>query len=200
MHWSGQIQKLKGAIEIDGKEYVFLGYKAENAYIPQKSVNVTATATEYFFENEDVVLRCRFTSPLVLDDMLLTSRPCTYVDFEVEKKREVDTKVHFEVTADLVRRGKEDVVIYENNTSNFAYGYMGRTIQQPLSGSDDTVAIDWGYVYAATNDSSSTFWHDKYMAGIHFKIDLEDKKETGIIVAYDDMVSINYFGQWRKGY
>lgn len=200
MHWSGQTQKLKGAILIDGKEHVFLGYKAEYDYIFQKSVNVTATATEYIFENEDVILRCRFTSPLILDDMILASRPCTYVDFEVEKKKTVDTKIHFEVTADLVRRGKDEVVIYENNTSDFSYGYMGRTIQQPLSGSDDTVAIDWGYVYVATNDSSARFWHDKYMAGIHMQMDLEDRKESGIVVAYDDLVSINYFGQWRKGY
>lgn len=200
MHWSGQIQKLKAAIVIDGREYVFLGCKEENDYIPQKSIDVTATATEYLFENEDVILRCRFTSPLLLDDMLLTSRPCTYVDFEVEKKRQVETKVHFEVTADLVRRGKDDVMICENNTSDFSYGYMGRTLQQPLSGSDDMVSIDWGYVYAASNDSTAKFWHDKYMMGIHLQIDLENQKETGIIVAYDDLVSINYFGQWRKGY
>ena len=48
------------------------------------AINVTATATEYVFACEEVNFKCRFTSPLVLNDMLLVSRPCTYVDFEIE--------------------------------------------------------------------------------------------------------------------
>ena len=29
---------------------------------------------------------------------------------------------------------------------------------------------------------------------------LEDKKPAGFILAYDDLCSINYFGQWRRAY
>ena len=86
VHWCGESQKIKGALLIDGKRYAFLGEAMRYPVITQKAIDVTATATEYTFENEKVSLKCRFTSPLLLDDMALVSRPCTYIDFEVEKK------------------------------------------------------------------------------------------------------------------
>ena len=68
VHWSGARQKTRGYIKVDGKTYAFLGNAKKYQAIPQKYIDVTATATEYVFENDEVVLKCRFTSPLLLPD------------------------------------------------------------------------------------------------------------------------------------
>ena len=88
VHWSGQRQQLKGYIVVDEAMYCFLGDKEFHKPILQKAVDVTATATEYLFENDKVSLTVRFTSPLLPEEPKLVSRPCTYVDFEVVKKAE----------------------------------------------------------------------------------------------------------------
>lgn len=201
VHWSGKRQRIKGHLLVDGKKYAFLGAREVSIPLPQKSIDVTATATECVFENEEVKLICRFTSPLLLDDMVLASRPCTYVDFEVEKKKEnLDVTLQFEVTADLVRRNKEKVIGFDGSRADYAYSFMGQAVQHPLSGSDDTVTIDWGYMYLASKEENAEIKFDDLYEKLCFKVPMEDKKPAGLILAYDDLLSINYFGQWRKGY
>ena len=199
-HWSGNTQRIRGTIFVGGKRYTFLGHKGVDMVIPQKSIDVTATATEYVFENEEVKLTCRFTSPLLLDDMILVSRPCTYVDFEVEKKADVEVSVVFEMCADLVRRGDDKIIGFDGNRADYTYSMMGRAIQHPLSGSDDTITVDWGYAYLASQDPSADIHFDDLFEKMCLNMKLENKKPAGLIIAYDDILSINYFGQWRKGY
>lgn len=200
VHWSGKKQQIRGYLTVDGKKYCFMGYMDVHEVLPQKSIDVTATATEYVFENEAVKLKCRFTSPLLLDDMVLVSRPCTYIDFEVEKKTASEVVLELEVSADLVRQTPDDVLGFNGKKGDFAYAYMGRAVQLPLGGSGDLVTIDWGYVYVATQDTGADLSFRNHGEKISLKMDLEDKKETGLILAYDDLLSINYFGQWRKAY
>lgn len=200
VHWSGASQKMKGYLVVDGKRYSFLGGAKRYQTIPQKSIDVTATSTEYIFENEEVLLKCRFTSPLLLEDMLLVSRPCTYIDFEVEKKNATEVMVDFRVAADVVRRGNDKVIGFSGKRKDFQYTYMGRAVQFPLGGSDDTVSIDWGYAYVASQEKDADMYFDKELEAICYHKNLENKKQTGIVFAYDDLVSINYFGQWRKAY
>ena len=202
-HWSGAVQQLKGSLIIDGKRYGFLGEMRRSIVIPQKSVSVTATATEYVFENEKVVLKCRFTSPLIPNDMVLVSRPCTYVDFEVEKKDATDVVLEFQAFADNVRWSPKDEVIgYPGKHKDFNYCFMGKSEQHPMGSSGDRVTIDWGYLYLACQDKDSEIVLNKNVNEEHLRLrmTLEDKKQAGFIIAYDDLCSINYFGQWRKAY
>ena len=200
VHWCGAPQTIKGYLTIDGIKYAFLGDSKMHKRIEQKSVEVTATATQYVFENEALVLKCRFTSPLLLDDMVLVSRPCTYIDVEIEKKTASKVQLDFEVLADVVRRDKSTVIGFDGLREDYRYTFMGRAVQQPLGGSDDTVSIDWGYVYLATQEENVDLHFDKNGEKIALRLELEDKKQTGLIFAFDDLLSINYFGQWRKGY
>ena len=200
VHWSGARQKTRGYIKVDGKTYAFLGNAKKYQAIPQKYIDVTATATEYVFENDEVVLKCRFTSPLLLDDMLLVSRPCTYIDFEVEKKNAKEVLLDIQLSADVVRRHQDRVIGFDGKRKDFTYSYMGRAVQLPLGGSDDTVPIDWGYVYLATQEENANIHFSSETESISLRMKLEDGKQAGIIMAYDDLVSINYFGQWRRAY
>ena len=83
VHWSGIRQKIRGYVTVDGMVYSFLGNKEFHTEIPQKAIDVTATKTVYTFENEKIILNVGFTSPLLLEDLTLVSRPCTYVDFTI---------------------------------------------------------------------------------------------------------------------
>ena len=204
VHWSGARQRMRGFLELDGKHFCFLGDREFHDYLPQVSVNVTATATEYTFENDMVFFTCRFTSPLLPQNMLLVSRPCTYVDFVLQKKKPVEANVWFEVSADLVRSGKDRVVGFsgrwEKEDTAYSYASMGRAVQQPLSGSGNCVTIDWGYAYLATQSEDACVSFDSGNEVLRLKVPFAGKKESSMILAYDDLLSINYYGQWQRAY
>jgi len=206
VHWCGNRQAIRGYLTVGDKTYCFMGDKEFHAVIPQTSIDVTATATRYTFENDILQLTCTFTSPLLPKDMTLLSRPCTYIDIDITKKRACEVCLHFEISADLVRTSDDHVVgftgKYTNSANaNFTYTSMGRAGQQPLNGSDDRCTIDWGYVYLASCDAYTSLSFD----AANEKIRLEhsfatEQSHTDFIIAYDDLLSINYFGQWRKAY
>jgi len=207
VHWCGKRQKIRGHLTVDGCCYTFMGDKEIHECLRQKSVEVTATATEYIFENSQVGLKVRFTSPLLPNDMKLVSRPCTYIDVEVDKKNAAEVKFDLEVSADLVRCGSDPIVGHKgivkdaNGKEAYAYASMGRALQQPLGHSGDNITIDWGYVYLACADKEVDVYYDKGNEKIAISADLSgDRNVAEMIIAYDDLLSINYFGQWRKAY
>lgn len=198
---------MQGFIEVDHVRYCFMGAAGNHKVIPQTSVDVTATATEYTFENEKLSLRVCFTSPLLLSDPVLVSRPCTYVDFVVEKKTECNVELVFEVSRDLVTQQIAQVLggTYDRpgkqGTPDYHYAFMGRANQQPLGGSGDRVTIDWGYVYLASAEEEACFSYDEEAGRLGWYSNVGEKEcKTGFVIAYDDLLSINYFGEWRKAY
>ncbi len=200
VHWCGASQTVRGYLIIDGVRYVFMGDYRMHRPIPQKSIDVTATSTKYEFENDLVSVKCRFTSPLLLNDMVLVSRPCTYIDIEVEKKNASNVELEFEVLADVVRQDNSTLIGFSGHRKDYNYTFMGRAVQQPLKGSGDKTAIDWGYVYLASQEKGAQLKYSKYDEKIGLKTELENKKPASFLFAFDDLLSINYFGQWRKAY
>lgn len=206
-HWSGVRQKMLGIVEIDSKKLCFMGLAEGCEAIPQTAVDVTATATEFTFENEKLTLQVRFTSPLLLTDMVLVSRPCTYVDFSVTKKVQCAVKLRVEVFRDLVTQQITQVVggVYNQpakaNVGAYRYAYMGRSNQQPLGGSGDRATIDWGYIYIASTRSAASLSYDEEAGKIGWSADISGMEGSAdFVLAYDDILSINYFGQWRRAY
>ena len=206
-HWSGVRQKLLGIIEIDGKKYRFIGLDDGCEALEQTALEVTATATEFTFRHEKLQLQVRFTSPLLLSDMVLVSRPCTYVDFRVRKKQPCSVRVYFEVFRDLVSQQIAQVVggVYDRRakaeTPGYRYSFMGRSNQLPLGGSGDRVTIDWGYAYLATCHGEDILSYDEESGKIRWSREVAGEEEAfDFIFAYDDILSINYFGQWRRAY
>jgi hypothetical protein len=206
VHWCGERQRLQGYIKVDDAVYCFLGERGIHEAIPQQWVDVTATVTEYMFENEKVKLSVRFTSPLLPDSIELLSRPCAYVDFQVEKKTECRAEVCFTVSSDLVSRRRERMAggSYcrpgKKEVPPYKYAVMGRAVQQPLSGSGDRVTADWGYVYlvSAQEDARLAFSLEAGELSCCLPVP-EAGGHTGLVLAWDDLVSINYFGEWKKG-
>lgn len=205
VHWCGERQQLRGYIKIDDGVYSFLGERGIHEVIPQQWVDVTATTTEYVFENEKVRLTVRFTSPLLPDSIKFLSRPCSYVDFWVEKKTECRAEVCFTVSSDLVSRRRERMTggCYRRPGKKEAFPYqyavMGRAVQQPLSGSGDRVTADWGYVYLASarEDAQLSFSMEAGEVSCCLPVP-EAGGWIGLVLAVDDLVSVNYFGEWKK--
>lgn len=204
IHWSGARQKLRGYVTVDDATYGFLGDREFHAPIQQQEIEVTATATVYHFENEKIKLAVRFTTPLLLEDLKLVSRPCTYVDFAVEKKEDCSVSVSFFVSSDLVSQDSSRLVGCAGSCpekearEGFSYASMGRAFQQPLGGSGDRVTINWGYVYLASVDGEPAYDAANRQLGVTLPLNARNK--AALILAYDDLLSINYFGQWRKAY
>lgn len=206
-HWSDIRQKIRGYVEIDGVPYCFMGNSEYHKVITQISVDVTATATEYIFEDEKIVLSAKFTSPIMLSEPLLVSRPCTYVDFKVERKTECDVNILFETSRDLVSQQEAEFLggcYYrpaKKEIPDFHYAMMGRACQHPLGGSGDQVTIDWGYLYLASKANGAQFAFYKEDGNLVCRLPMgTNELETGLVIAYDDLISINYFGDWRKAY
>lgn len=205
MHWTGRTKVVRGTAQIDGVGYRFMGVGKE-APMEQTGLYVTATCTEYRFEAGGVALTVDFWTPLLLDDLDVMSRPCTYLDAEVasldEKKHEV--KICWEFSGDLCcDKGQTEKIgggSYRVAQNNIAW--MGLREQKPLGNSGDGVTIDWGYLYLAASEGTVSYSHPSRSLGAEFILTAEGQQKDGasLIAAYDDIASINYFGRLQPGY
>lgn len=201
MHWCRAAQKLNGYITIDGTVYCFMGKKEFHPEITQKSMDITATATTYVFAHEKVEFTLRFTSPLLLEQPVLVSRPCTYIDYEVVRKQPSEVSIDFIVTSDLVKNTEGDVIGGSHEAPTFHYARMGKANQHPLGQSGDNITIDWGFVYLAAQDKDTLTEYDSEQNKLRAKAYLgKEKTSAALILSYDDLLSIFYFGHWQKAY
>lgn len=201
MHWSKAPQRLYGYITIDGTVYCFMGKKEFHPEITQKSLDITATATTYVFENEKAELTVRFTTPLLLEHQVLVSRPCTYIDCSVVRKQPADITVDFIVTSDLVKNTEGTIIGGSHATATYSYANMGKADQHPLGHSGDNLTIDWGFVYLAVQDTDASAEYDSDQQKLRAKIPLGKEKTTAsFVIAFDDLLSIFYFGHWQRAY
>ncbi len=219
-HWTGRRNPMTGIIRIDDRAFFFMGkmvysnrhYNEKFPTIPQTSVKVTPTSSIYTFENELLKLTLKFTTPLLLDDMKLLSRPASYISYDVEVKAAGEHKValYFDFGTELCTETTEQKVKFGRTDYSF---YMGNTEQAPLNRSGDDSHIDWGFFHVCRTDAFISNFRrrrifcennpmvpgmkeeDEYSfeqsASIGF---ITEKLNDVIVVAYDDVHSINYFG------
>ena len=185
----------------------------------QKKVEITATQTKYEFTCGPVFIAVDFLSPLLMNDLDLFSRPVSYVTFNVLSNdgKPHDVKLFFNVANDLVRNNKKSEVKTEiGKYQNIAYLKCGTTEQPILKRKGDDVRIDWGYLYVAvTNESgvkqniSSKISGMNLQGMISTEINFGKVKsvpiEKTVLLAYDDLNSIQYFNQnlqawWKKNF
>lgn len=200
-HWSGAKQKMRGYVLINHIPYCFMGDPELYPVIPQTGLDITPVSTEYTFENEWIKMSVRFTSPLLLDDFLLVSRPCTYLEVKVIRKQPADVTITLCLSSDLVKCTEGPVSGGTYHDDDVSYGMMGKIRQHPLGHSGDHITIDWGYLYLAGQDADMEFQCDTEKELLSGSCHLgAEREEAGFILAYDDMIAVNYFGQWRKAY
>ncbi len=192
--------------------------------IPQTNCEVFATKTEYEFQNEILNLKVVFRTPLLLDDLYLMTRPVSYISYQLEYKDNEahDTKVYFDICAECcVDDNNNEVELGKTEYSIFC----GKGEKDILAKPGDDTLIDWGYMHLIAPDTECKIYDEfdrmeifrwnkdrEGISGIRRVSDglpvLSSMKKIGevknadgfICLAYDDIYSIEYFGEKLKGY
>ena len=190
-HWTNKRNGMVGLILIDGKVRRFMGrnnmytQQAEPDVIPQTKLQIDPLTTKYTFEGEGIALEVQFTTPLLMDDLELLSRPVTYVTFQTYAvDGEVhDVKIYLDITGEACVHTPDQVVSWNRDFIGQQLNVLSMgTIEQPILKlvGDDT-RIDWGYLTFATKQAA----HIKTVISSH-----EIRKQfiqAGTIPDTDDM-------------
>jgi hypothetical protein len=158
-HWTGQNHAMCGLIRVDGKPLRFMGKAPEvSAAIEQKSLSVRATRSIYEFEGAGVELTVTFTSPLLLDDLDLLSRPASYVTFSVESAdgNPHQVQIYFDATAEWAVNKPDQIVEWHRPAVDGLVAMSVGTEDQPvLAAKGDDRRIDWGWLLVAASAATA---------------------------------------------
>ncbi len=207
VHWTGKPNSIAGSVMVDDKEYHFLGLKsrAKRAVADMKveNIEVDAYSTIITYSNDAIRLTVHFTSPLLIDDLYYASRPVAYcrTAYENLDGKEHDVTVRFVVSEELVlnTRGEGRALADSVDIQGITAIRMGNGNQNVLWRSGDELRIDWGYLYLGVKGDGRvyhTVLDDMYAVCIEKQL----SKEALFLFAYDDIDSIQYFGENLKAY
>ena len=152
-HWTGKRQALTGLILVDDRVYRFMG--TEPSFIPaavQRGLDLNATQTRYTFACGPIDLDLAFTSPLLMDNLDLLSRPVSYIDYAAHSTDGQAHKVvvYLGVSGDIaVNKPDQEVKASQYSKDGLDIQKVGTTSQPVLQKKGDDVRIDWGYGYVA---------------------------------------------------
>ena len=202
-HWASAWKMFRGSITIDGQPTRYLGRAGRR---PMKLVaeNVTPLSSEYVMEESGVRFTVKFTSPLLLDDLDILSTPITFVDFGIQftdgKTHEVSWNFH--ATDGIVYAGENAPKLREDHfkDGDLQIAYFGQMQQKPLSGSGDHLTIDWGYLFFAADNGTVDNYDEANAIMLRYKNAVTQEGTYSLLVGYDDIASINYFGRLLPAY
>ena len=208
VHWTNSPNTMLGIATIDGKNFRVIGdLPADIPAMKQISSDCTAFSTKYVFEDAGVRLTLIFSTPLLITDLALISRPVSYLEI---KKESIDGKRHeldFSLTVSeeiCINLAKEEEVDSELiDLGSLKSAKIGSRAQRVLCQSGDDVRINWGYFYLTTSGEAfcgeiKSTTDDSTLKAVGVKAKIKDS--TLITLAYDDVSSIEYFGEHLKAY
>ena len=194
----------------------------------QKNTRVEATQTTYEFTCGPVDLTLKFTSPLLMDNLDLLATPVSYITAAAvsNDNKEHDVKLYLGASSDIaanVASQKMTAAAYQSN--NLSILKTGTQEQAVLAKQGDDLRIDWGYFYMAApqtknvqqgigvlGDAVESFKSGKSISSpgnkegkslfLNTVIDLgktgKNKKTTFLMLGFDDVYPVQYFGQNLK--
>ncbi len=210
-HWTSKPNSMLGLVTVDGESYRFMGV-SDHSVIKQTSLDIDALNTVYTFETEKVKITAAFMTPLFPDELELLSRPVSYLKLSSQsldgRKHEVSFSVSISEELCLDKAGQADVEAFNVELDGIKCMRMGNNEQKPLNRSGDDVRIDWGYVYLAIKGTNSDVKTEK-VTYTRAKTDPKKEPEKAelcsltascngealVMFAYDDIKSIEYFGE-----
>jgi hypothetical protein len=219
--WNGLIRKTYGVVNVNGVSYSFLGKLDRCIELEQTKVSLGLFSTDYEFDCDLFTLNVSFISPTLLTDLDLMSRPVCYVSYIVYPKQEIKSlKVALLFHQSHCYNKMDDYVIGGCFPfKNYEAAYFGLNRQHPMSHTGDSFAADWGYTYLIGNESFFTslkavdkfidtgimeYIHDskeeKYIVAINSYQNINTCQHDKFLIAFDDICSIYYFGEWCKSY
>jgi hypothetical protein len=135
-----------------------LSQKNVIAEATQTNVLISATQTIYSFTCGKVDLDLTFTSPLLMNDLSLMSKPVSYISYKAKANdgKTHDVKVFLSASTDIaVNSSSQAVTTKKYSTAKLAILKAGTAEQPVLKKKGDDLRIDWGYVYVAAPKSAA---------------------------------------------
>ncbi len=224
VHWTGKPNTIVGTITFDGNEYRFMGRLNgdDTKTCKQMSRDCDALSTYYTFMGNGFTLNLTFTTPLLLDNLDVLSRPVSYLKTTVTahdgKAHDVKIKLAVSEEICLNTRGEDEVVTETVSGKNYTAVKMGSAKQPVLAVSGDDIRINWGYFYLGVDNGTVSVvkktvpykkrhWNDnppenfrEEMTFVTAEADLSEKSTALFTFSYDDVKSIKYFGENLTSY
>ncbi len=153
-HWTGQRQFMTGTIVVDGKAHQFMGklqpdnsrYMTEFPALPQTDLAVRPLTTVYTFENEIITLQLRFLSPLLPENLMVLSRPVTYLSYQLTAKDAAPHAVHLFLgfSCEMAVNDPSQTVRFDRTAYSIA---CSSGTERMLKRSGDDHRIEWGSLH-----------------------------------------------------
>lgn len=219
-HDRGGSALLDFGLYVERENSRFFPETAEQLY-----ADVQATQTHYRFACGAVELDITFTAPMLMDDLDIMARPVNYLTYTLRSSdgRKHDVQLYFEAGPQwALDRSSQPSASHVDVRGELAYASTGSTEQPILLKQGDDLRIDWGYFYlAADKQSASMAAGDGLLLRRNFRdsgklesqpadgqdklavlcpLNLEREAHGYLMLAYDDLYSIQYFGQNLRPY
>ena len=206
-HWTGRLHRLHSTVTVDGQSWRLLG--SEPAGIRpmlQTGLQVLPTRTICNFESSEIALTVTFTTPALPESIDLLSWPITWITWTAKsldgKKHavSVDFEAHGEIAVNDVGNQKFEWSV--PRVEGLSVQAVGSETQAILGRSGDDLRIEWGYLYVAAPEDERPKWNEHRLT-----LDLGEVGNADVsrwlILAYDDLYSIQYMGEnlrpyWRR--
>ena len=104
-HWTRTPNQLTSLIQIDGKPFRIMGISPKEVpALEQTGLDILPTTVTYTFEGAGVRVNLSFMTPLLPEDLMVFSRPVTYLTWQVNSTDGKDhtVQIHYDNTAELV--------------------------------------------------------------------------------------------------
>ncbi len=227
VHWTGKPNTIIGTAEVDGTAYRFMGKLNRNDNSPaltQTARNCDTFSTYYTFEGAGIVLNLTFSTPLLMDNLDIMTRPVSYLKTEVKSADGAHHTVKIKIAVSeeicLNYRGEDTVVCETIENDTYSAVKIGSEKQPVLAVSGDDIRINWGYFYLATQDGKvytetvkvpfvpshghdtapESFKEEMVFACAETELKTCCKPSSLFTFAYDDVKSIEYFGDHLTSY
>ncbi|GAB3502937.1 glutaminase family protein [Emticicia fontis] len=185
----------------------------------QNSVKINATQTIYTFTCGKVDLTLTFTSPLLINDLSLLSRPVSYISAKMKATDNLlhDVKLYLGASTDIaVNTPAQEVQANQYVANGLSILKAGTITQNIMKLKGDDVRIDWGYMYVAVPKTGNVIQAitkggdlaqpaqmiaNTNLGGKHLMLNTlintgkvgSAGKEQVFLLGYDDIQSIQYF-------
>jgi len=165
VHWTGAPNRLCSQITIDGnKSYRLMGSEPEDVpALEQTGLTILPTTVTYQFQGAGVRVSLAFTTPLLPEDLMLLSRPVTYLTWTATATdgKSHNVAVDFDARPEITVHdaAKEKVTWASADFDNITALKVGSVAQPVTQKKGDGVRINWGYLYVAAERSPETWFN-----------------------------------------
>lgn len=219
--WTGKTKKTYGIVQANGKSYCFLGMAKNVEKLTQTGIVITTFRTKYSFTCDAFDFEVSFFSPVPINDYKIWSCPVCYLEYKIIPKTKLsNVSVSLSLHEEWCYYGTENTELRGDVfvADDMEIAYFGLTRQHIFNRTGDRLGADWGYYYVAAKNcfyhtiddfsnltaKETCFGEDatgsKYLTAQNVYPFVNETISDKILVAFDDVVSINYYGEMLRGY